>query len=173
MPEQVMSLIILIAGVLLCFFGFKIQKMLITIAWFLIGYNLVGYINGLVNIISDGTILVIACIVVGLLLAGVGYKLEKIALFIAVAYLAFTSIGSYIPIEDARIALLIQGAAALVIGALSTLFIKPILIGVSSIAGGAILKDYVPLFITIPTNILSILVLVVVIAGVVFQIKTS
>lgn len=173
MPEQAMSLIILIAGLLLCFFGFKIQKVLITVAWFLIGYNLAGYVNGLLNLITDGTVLIIVCIVVGLLLAGVGYKLEKIALFIAVAYLAFTSIGSYIPIEDVRIAFMIKGAVALIIGALSTLFIKPILIGVSSIAGGAILKDYIPLFITIPTNILSILVLVIVIAGVIVQIKTS
>ena len=173
MPQEVMSLIILIAGLLLCFFGFKVQKILITVAWFLIGYNLVGYVNGLIHVISDGTILVIACIVFGILLAGVGYKLEKIALFIAVAYLAFTTIGAYIPVDDQRIAMLIQGAAALIIGALSTLFIKPILIGVSSIAGGTILKDYIPQFINIPTNILSILVLVVVISGVLFQIKTS
>ena len=87
MPEQVMSLIFLIVGILLCFFGFKIQKMLITVAWFLIGYNLVGYANGYFHLIADDTILIIVSIVVGLLLSGVGYKIEKLALFIAVAYL--------------------------------------------------------------------------------------
>ena len=51
MPQEVMSLIILIAGLLLCFFGFKVQKILITVAWFLIGYNLVGYVNGLIHVI--------------------------------------------------------------------------------------------------------------------------
>ena len=171
MPDQVMSLIILIMGILLCFFGFKIQKMLIMVAWFLIGYNLVGYANGYFHLITDSTVLIIVSIVVGILLAGV--KLEKIALFIAVAYLTFTSIKAYIPIEDPRIALLVQGALSLVAGALSTLFIKHILIGVSSFAGGALIKQYLPVFITIPANILLILVIVIAVAGVLVQLKTS
>ncbi len=173
MPEQVMSLIILIMGILLCFFGFKIQKMLIMVAWFLIGYNLVGYANGYFHLITDSTVLIIVSIVVGILLAGAGFKLEKIALFIAVAYLTFTSIKAYIPIEDPRIALLVQGALSLVAGALSTLFIKHILIGVSSFAGGALIKQYLPVFITIPANILLILVIVIAVAGVLVQLKTS
>ncbi len=173
MPEQVMSLIILITGLLLCLFGFKIQKILITVAWFLIGYNLVGYANGLLNLINDSTVLIIACIVGGVLLAGAGYKLEKLALFIAVAYLTFKSISSYIPIEDARIAFLIQAAVSLIVGALSTLFIKPILIGVSSFAGGSLIKQYLPVFINIPANILMILVVAIVVVGVIVQLKTS
>ena len=169
MPEQVMSLIILIVGLLLCFFGFKIQKMLIMVAWFLIGYNLVGYANGYLHLITDSNILIIVSIVVGLLLAGAGFKLEKIALFIAVAYLTFTSIKAYIPISDPRIALLVQAA----VGALSTLFIKVILIGVSSLAGAALVKQYLPLFINIPANILVIVVVVLVVAGIITQLKTS
>jgi hypothetical protein len=173
MPEQVMSLIILIVGLLLCFFGFKIQKMLIMVAWFLIGYNLVGYANGYLHLITDSNILIIVSIVVGLLLAGAGFKLEKIALFIAVAYLTFTSIKAYIPISDPRIALLVQAAVSLLVGALSTLFIKVILIGVSSLAGAALVKQYLPLFINIPANILVIVVVVLVVAGIITQLKTS
>jgi hypothetical protein len=173
MPEQVMSLIFLIVGLLLCFFGFKIQKMLITVAWFLIGYNLVGYANDYFHLISDSNILILVSIVVGLLLSGVGFKLEKLALFIAVAYLTFTSIKAYIPIDDPRILLLVQAALALIAGALSTLFIKPILIGVSSFAGAALVKEYLPLFITIPANILLIIVIVIAVAVVIVQLMTS
>lgn len=171
MSEEVMSLIILIAGILLCFCGFKIQKVLIMVVWFLIGYNLAQYVC--VNFIDNGTLLIVISIVVGLLLAGVGYKLEKLALFIAVSYLVFKSIGSYIHIEDTRLAFMIHGAIALICGALSTLFIKVILIGVSSFAGAALIKEYLPLFITMQASILNIVVLVILVIGVIVQIKTS
>jgi len=171
MNQQIMSIIMLLTGILLCFCGFKFQKLLITIAWFLIGYNLANLVC--IYFLTDSNIIIIVSLVVGILLAGVGYRLEKLALFIAVSYLLFRSIGSYIPIADSRLSLIVKGVVSLIGGALSTLFIKPILIGVSSLAGASIIKEYLPQLITIPTNVLSIGVLVILVLGIIFQIKTS
>ena len=165
------TIIALVLGVVLCFYGFKIQKLVITLAWFALGFVLSGQICA--NFINSETTLLIVKVVVGILLASAGYKLEKLALCIAVAYLTYGAIGSYITGFDATMTIVIQVGISIVVGILSTLFIKPILIGVTSIAGSALIKQYLPTLITLQPNVLTIIVLLIAVVGIVVQLKTT
>lgn len=161
----------ILVGIVLCTNGFKIQKLLITIAWFCIGFLLSSLI--VPNFIDSNNICLIINFVVGILLGSIGYKLEKLAILIAVAYLVYSSIGPYIKGLDPNIALLIHYGVSLLVGVLATFFIKPIMIITSSLAGSNLIKTYVPTLIAIPGNILTIIVIVIFAAGIIIQFKTS
>lgn len=171
MTPELTAVIAIIIGLLMCFGGFKIQKLLITLVWFVIGAALAKYVGG--YFIDNDKILIAVEIVVGIIVGSVGFKLEKLALFIAVAYLTFKTIGPYITGVEKGVALIIQGGIALFVGALSTFFIKPILIVVSSIAGASIIKSYIPVFVTLAPNVLLILIGIIAIMGILVQFKSN
>ena len=58
------ALITLGISLIMCFLGFKVQKLVITLAWFIIGYKLAGVVGG--NFL-DGNTLLITQIVVGII----------------------------------------------------------------------------------------------------------
>lgn len=162
----------IIIGLVLSFFGFKIQKLVIIFAWFVLGFNLGNEL--LPHVLSDKTIITVISLVIGLLLGSLGYKLEKLALFIAVTYLVFKSVGSYLPsVSDPNLALLIKAGVSLIAGALSVMLIKPILIGVTSIAGVTIIKDYISVFVSLSASTLNIGALILIIIGILYQLKTT
>lgn len=171
MDARITALIFIGVGLVLCLYGFKIQKLVITLAWFGVGYSIAGYVGG--NFIEAANILLIVKVVSGLILASMGYKLEKLALCIAVAYLVYTSIGPYITEYEGAMAFAIQLGISLVVGILSTLFIKPILICITSIAGATIVKQYIPTFITLQPNILFIGFIVLAVCGILIQLKSN
>ena len=63
------ALITLGISLIMCFLGFKVQKLVITLAWFVIGYRLGGIVGG--NFL-DGNTLLITQIVVGIILGSLG-----------------------------------------------------------------------------------------------------
>lgn len=171
MNNEVTAIISIIIGIILCFCGFKVQKLLITLAWFALGFTLGGLVGG--YFIDNQTTLLIIEIIVGLILGGAGYKLEKLALFIAVTYLTFKTVGPFVSGYEKGVELLIEGGISLLVGALSTFFIKPILIVVSSIAGATLIKESIPIFVTLSANTLLIVCVVVAILGIISQLKTN
>ena len=171
MDARITALIFIGIGLVLCLYGFKLQKLVITLAWFGVGYSLAGYIGA--NFIEASNILLIVQLVAGLILASMGYKLEKLALCIAVAYLTYTSIGPYITGFEGTMAFAVQLAISLVAGILSTLFIKPILICITSIAGATLVKQYLPVFITLQPNVLFIGFIALAVIGILAQLKTA
>lgn len=169
MDSRITALIFVGIGFILCMYGYKIQKLVITLAWFCIGYTIAGYIGG--NFIEAANTLLIIQIVAGLVLASMGYKLEKLALCLAVAYLTYTTIGPYITGFESTMSFAIQIGISLLVGILSILFIKPILICITSIAGATLVKQYVPVFITLQSNILFIGFIVLAVCGILIQLK--
>lgn len=171
MTPEISALIAILIGILMCFAGFKIQKLFISLVWFVIGFSLAKYIGG--NFIENSQMLLAVEIIVGIIVGSLGFKLEKLALFIAVSYLVFKTIGPYITGLDKGVALIVQGGISLLVGALSTLFIKPILIIVSSIAGANIIKAYLPTLIGLSSNIILIIVIVIAVLGALVQFKSN
>ncbi len=165
------ALIAILIGLVICFYGFKIQKLVIALASFALGFTLSGAIAS--NFIDSNTALMVIKIVFGLILASIGFKLEKLALCLAVAYLTYGSIGSYITGFESNMKLAIQIGLSLVVGITSTLFIKPILICITSIAGSALIKQYLPTMITLDPKILTIIVIVIAVSGIITQLKTN
>ncbi len=171
MTPEIKALIAILIGLVLCFSGYKIQKLVITLAWFLIGATLTKYVGS--YFIANNNLLLLIQIIVGIILGSVGFKLEKLALFIAVSYLVFITIGPYITGMEEGVNFIIQGGIALLIGALSTFFIKPILIVVSSLAGANIIKSSLPLLINLSSNILTIIIIVIAFLGILVQFKNK
>lgn len=165
------ALITIAIGLVMCFFGFKVQKLVITLAWFFIGFKLTEMVGG--NFL-DGNTLLIAQIVVGIILGSLGYKLEKLALAIAVAYLTYISIGSYLTGFEEGIRLIIHISGSLFAGILATFFIKPILIAITAIAGATLLRDNLPIVIpSITAQVSLIISIVIAIFGLLTQFKTT
>lgn len=175
MDARIVAIIAIVIGLILCFAGFKIQKLVITLAWFAVGYALTEKLLG--GFIEAKNTLLIIQIVVGVILGSMSYKLEKLALCIAVAYLSFETVGTFVVGLNLGLneimTFAVQLGAAILLGILSTLFIKPILIGVTGLAGAAVVQDYLPTLINLDATILTIVVIVIAVLGIVTQLKTS
>jgi hypothetical protein len=165
------AIILILVGIGLAFYGYKAQKLLIIIGCFFFGFTLAGQI--LPHFIADEKVLILVKALVGLFLALAGLKLEKLAIFLGVAYLVYMSIGAYITGIDPSIKLMIQAGIALIVGALSTLFVKYIIIIVSGIAGAALVQQYLPALFSIPIGILTIITVIIAAAGIYYQFKTN
>lgn len=171
MDSRITALIAIIVGTAFCLAGFKIQKLVITLAWFAIGFSISGQICA--NFIEAANILLIVQIVIGCILGSMGYKLEKLALAIAVGYLTYTSIGPYITGFEENLITVIQVGISILIGILSTLFIKPIVIFVTSIAGATLIKQYIPVFVSLEPTIITIIFIACIVIGILSQLKSS
>lgn len=173
MTPEIKALLAILIGILLCLSGYKIQKFLTTIIWFIIGFELAKLIG--VHFISDANTLLIIEVVAGIILASVGFKLEKLALFITVSYLVFQTIAPYMHLigYTEEIRLIAQGVISLLVGALSVLCIKPILIIITSLAGASLIKEAIPTFIALDANILLIAFAVIALVGIMIQFKTN
>ena len=171
MNLDVTALIILGISLILCFFGFKVQKLVITLAWFAIGFTLAGLIG---TKFLEGNMLLIVKITAGLILGSMGLKLEKLALAIAVAYITFITVGPYINGFEEGVTLIIKVGVSLGAGILSTLFIKPILIGITTIAGASLINQYLPVVIPSVTGQIALIVTIVIaVLGLLTQFKTN
>ena len=170
MDSRIIALIAIIIGIVICLAGFKIQKLVITLAWFALGFYIAGQIGG--NFIEASTNLLIIQVVTGLILASLGYKLEKLALAIAVGYLTYSSIGPYITGFEGNMVIAVQIGISILVGILSMLFIKPIVIVVTSVAGATLIKTYLPTFIALQSSVLTLIFIGCVAIGIIAQLKS-
>lgn len=171
MDPKLTALIAIAVGLILCLFGFKIQKFVITLAWFVLGFTIAEKIGS--NFITSSNTLLLIEVISGIVLASLGYKLEKLALCIAVAYMSFETVGTFITGFDQLMTFAIQLGVSILLGILSTLFLKPILIVITSIAGAALIKSYLPVFIALEANVLLIIAAVIAIMGFLIQLKSN
>ncbi len=159
----------ILLGAVLCTSGYKVQKFLITIAWFAIGFTLANVVCSYFELSKE--IILIIEIIAGLILGCLGFKLEKLAILIAVAYLVYSTVGTYLTDLDPNIALIAKVVISLIVGGLAVLFIRPILIIASSLYGANLIKLYLPAIISIPTNILTIIIFIFFVGGIIIQFK--
>lgn len=171
MDPRITAVISIIIGLVICFAGFKIQKLVITLAWFALGFSLAGSICS--NFIEASNILLIVQLVVGFILGSLGFKLEKLALAIAVGYLTYGAIGPYITGLEGNLATAVQIGISILVGILSTLFIKPIVVVVTSIAGATLIKEALPAIITLQPTVLTIIFIAFIVIGIFTQLKSA
>ena len=170
--DSITPIVGLIIGVLLLFFGYKLQKWIVILGWFLLGYMLGGYIGGM---FTSGTIFLIIQIGCGLLLAGGGWKLEKIALCVAIAYYTYCVL---VPYNFSFFSEALYNTAtiigiSIIVGIIAVRFIKPILILVTAFYGATMIVQYLPNFVSLSGNILTYGFYVLIIIGAIVQGKTN
>lgn len=135
-PEAV---IMLVAGLLLLFVGYRVKKIAFFIIWFLLGFNLIGFlmpnINRMVPEIATSelyqTLLPIAG---GLLLALLGFSIEKLCVsgicFALVMVVTVRYFGSDMS------ALAVGGILGVVAAGVAVMMMKPATILATALAGG-------------------------------------
>lgn len=171
MNIQYTPLILSIIGLILCLCGYKIQKVVITLTWFLLGFNLSASL--LPNIISSETTVLITSLVIGVITGIFGFKLEKLALFITVSYLSYLFLENILQFDTQYLNILIRCGGSLLIGALSIVLLKPILITVSILGGVSIIYSNLPLLIDISSKVNIIICIIIIIISFVYQLKTT
>lgn len=166
------AIISILIGLVLSLFGYKVQKAVITLAWFLIGYGISNYICP--NFITNEYLIIGINILIGLLLSSIGFKLEKLALVIAVSYFAYSSIKGMINLDEPTICFIIEVTLSMIIGLVSLLFLRPIIIIVTAGYGSSLIKDgIITLIPTLTTNIALIIVIAIFLLTILYQFKTT
>ncbi len=159
-------------GLILIFDGYKVEKVIVTILWFLLGFNIATKVLGLFDF-STGVIPFIIEVIVGLCFAAVGFKLERLAFFIAVAYGIFYLIPSYFVLDNKIIYLIVRLVLAIIVALVAVKFRAIIYIVVASLIGATLMKRAVlmlfPALSTSLINFMNIIVLILVIIGIISQ----
>ena len=172
MNLDITAIVMIVVGLVFAFYGFKVQKLLVIVACFGFGYTLAGEV--FIHLITDEKVLLLIQILFGFVGSLLGLKIERLAVFLAVAYLVYRGIGPYLPsFGNEWMRLLVQGGIALIVGALSTMFLKHIIIIASALFGAGMVQQYLPTLISIPTTALTIITIVIAVAGILVQFKTN
>ena len=171
MLNSIHPIILIVVGSVISLFGYKIQKLVLTLGCFALGYTISS--NICPNFITDSTTIIIVNIIAGIIIASLGYKIEKLAVAGTVAYLVYTSLTTYAGIIPYEMTNVIKLIASLVCGIIALLLIKPILIITTSIGGISILLNGLVTYITIPSNIYFIVLICAILLSTIIQFKTN
>jgi len=166
--------VMFLLGLILIFDGYKLEKIIITVLWFLLGFNLATDVLTLVNF-STGLVPFIIEIIVGLCFAAVGFKLDRLAFFVAVAYGMYVAIPSYFTLSNNILFLIVRIILAVVVALIALKFKEIIYALIASLIGATIMKKAVLLlFPTLSSGyitVINIIVIILVIVGILSQIE--
>lgn len=126
------SLIIALLG---CFFGFKLSKLFMSLTGFLTG-AIIGGIVGTKFLQLSGSLVALAVIIGGLLLAIFAYRIYQAGIFILCFALAFMAGASLLPFTG-DIQFFLSVVMGFGVGALALKFIRPVIICTSAIVCGS------------------------------------
>ena len=111
----------------------------------------------------------------GACFAAVGFKLDRIAFFIAVAYAAFIAIPQYFVLDNKIIFFIVKLVVAVIIGLLAVRFKSVIFVIMSSLLGATLMKRAIlVLFPVLPTGVMTAVntaVIILVIIGLLSQLE--
>ena len=169
---NIQPILLLVAGIALLFLGYKLQKWMVILGWFLLGF----YLGGIVGAkFVEGTVLLLVELGIGLILATCGWKLQKLALFVAISYYAYSVLLPYnISFFDVALynTVTVIGIAV-IIGIISVRFIKPIMILVTCFYGATLIRDNLPVFVSLSDNIMTYGYYGLIVLGAIIQGSTS
>lgn len=132
-------IVTLIVAVLTCLFGYKLNKAVIALCGFIIGYNLCNTV--LTPLISSDIAVIILSSVVGLIIGLIAFKLYLVGIFLACFFLVYSVCNVYIDAEPIK---QIAGAiGGVIVGLLGVKFTRPIMIISTSFSGAFIITDTV------------------------------
>ena len=162
-------IIAIVLALYLAIFGYTFKKVTFAIILFLLGFLAVNLFlpqafNGMNPIIP-----IAAGVVIGLIFGLVGFKVEQLAIFIAVVFLAYTTLSKFINIDQEFINFAIKGVISLILGGIAISFSKPIFITVTSIYAGSLVYVYLPQLIKISYVMTIIIAVAVAVLGIGIQ----
>ncbi len=127
-----------ILSLIQCFFGYKLRKIWIVCAGFLIGSMIGAVIAALLLPTNEYTLLLIILIGLGtgILLAVAAFKLYRAGMFLYALYIVFIAVSGLFPDKFAWLGLIVGLAAGIAAGALTLRFLRPFVICTTAVGGG-------------------------------------
>ena len=122
----------IITGLLACFMGYRLNKVIIMIIGFYVGYKLGD--TYLPNLISDDVPVKFLSVVIGIIVGFAAFSLYLFGIFILCFLLAYTLCEVFIDTETIKI--IIGVVAGVVAGIIGVKFVRPIMIIATSLTGG-------------------------------------
>ena len=166
--------IMFLIGLILIFDGYKVEKVLVTILWFLLGYQLATSILGYFGL-QNNLILIIVGVIVGLCTGAVGWKLDNYAFFLAVGYAVFMIIPTYFTLKSAVLFFIVRLLLSVVVALIALKFKHIVFVVIVSLIGATLMKRAILiLFPTLPVLVMSIInfaVIVLIIVGLLSQLE--
>ena len=163
----------LILGAFVCLFGYRLKKLVVFLAFFLIGYSLMGRLMPILNqylpaIAESSFWQMLLPVCGGLLLSLLGFTIEKlcVGLLVCFATIALGVNQFGMTWEVVAIAAII----GVILGAIAVNMIKPATIIVTAIAGALVVADAIfALTNSIPHNYYILILVGIAAVGAIFQ----
>lgn len=140
-----------------CLFGLKLQKIVLCLAWFVLGFYLAGFIMDCFSL--SGILASIVQIIGGFILGMLSLKLQKLSFFIILFILGFLVIYEFTP--HIWYNYIIGGVVGLVLGMLAVKLYEPMIIVSTSLTGGYGLAKAIFTFAKLNNIIYLILIFIV------------
>lgn len=139
LPEgQMLGIVItiIIIGLLVCFFGYKLIRVGITVLGFSVGFFITAFV---VNyFVSIHWITFPIAIIVGLLVAFGAFRLYEVGIFLVCGVCTTMTLFSLLADHDSMWIYVIVIVAGLIGGSLAVFFIEPVCIFVTAMSGGIV-----------------------------------
>lgn len=158
----------LVSGSLGCFFGLKLKKIVLFLAWFIVGIALVSGITDAFHI--NHTITLLLELLVGVVLGVLSMKLQKLSFFIILFILVFSIV--YFLTPHIWYNYLIGFVVGLILGVIATKIYEPMIILSSSFAGAWSISHTITEYFSLTNGLYYVLILLCVfVLGCSFQFK--
>lgn len=165
---DIINVITVIIALVTCFFGYKLNKIIIAIFGLIIGFNL--GVTYLPNLLEDQTIIYIISIILALITGMISYKLYLVGVFLLCALAAFI-LCENLNLEQ-NIQMIVSIIIGLVAGILGVKFTRPIMIISTSLAGASTFTESALNLFKIQNNTLSLIIFIImIILGISYQFK--
>ena len=163
------NIIVLVLGVLLLLFGYRLKRIAMIIIGFVVGWSIASQFAP--NMIADPFWQFIIKIACGALLAILATTIERLAIFAIVALAIGSSFFNAVAIADPMAHISISIAVGVVAGVISVWAIKPMFIIASGVKGAQMLSTLLATVFTIPSPWPLIILVALAAVGIGFQWK--
>ena len=123
----------IVVGLILCVFGLRLMRILAAVVGLLIGAGIGAAIVAVAGL--EGTVSLIVILGCGIVIALLSFFLRRAGAFVSVLFYVFGALMTVLPSER-MIFVIIAGVAALVLAVLAAIYMEPLVVTVSSVAGG-------------------------------------
>ncbi len=167
---NIINIITIVIALATCFFGYKLNKILISLFGLIIGFNL--GVTYLPNLLTDQTIIYIISTIIAIAVGIISYKLYLIGVFLLCTLTAFILSGNLNLSENLQI--IVSVVIGIVAGILGVKFTRPIMIISTSLAGAsALIENLLTLFNFQNNTVEIILFIIITILGIMYQFKQN
>ena len=155
---NIVNIITIVIALATCFFGYKLNKILIAIFGLIIGFNL--GVTYLPNLLTDQTVIYIISAVIAIAIGIISYNLYLVGVFLLCALAAFI-LCENLNLEE-NVQIIISVFAGLIAGILGVKFTRPLMIISTSLAGASTFTESALILFKIQNNTLTLIIFIII-----------